>query len=246
MSETATVEQPKAEAVPLRIHGRVDAIDNGHVFGWAWHSGKPTERLRVDALVDGVLVGSVVADRPRVDLRRNGIGDGSYAFDLQLPGGAPDPSSAFELRAVASDGEMQALRIPSDGERAAEAAVAVPLSRVLERLDILIAAQRQLLLSQRDASAKTTTLAERVDSLTANGGLIEASVAAVTAAQTDVTERISAFEVFLARLDGTLASFDQRLTALQKIGSHEVKPLVIILATIAGFVVGAVVTGFAI
>jgi hypothetical protein len=241
----ATAPSEQLDAIPRRINGRVDAIDGGHVFGWAWHSGKPSERLKIEALVDGRAVGSVTADRPRVDLRRNGVGDGSYAFDLQLPEGASDPAS-IELRAIAADGEMLSLKIPSDSERAAEAAVAVPLSRVLERLDILIAAQRQLLLAQRDASARTSTLAERVDSLTANGGLIEASVAAVTAAQTDVTERISAFEVFLARLDGTLATFDQRLTALQKMGSHEVKPLVIILATIAGFVIGAVVAGFAI
>ncbi len=245
MTELATIEQ-SPEAAAGRIHGRVDAIDDGHVFGWAWHAGRPSERLRIEVLVGGRVTASVVADRPRVDLRRNGIGDGSYAFDIQLPEGGAAAREDFELRAIAASGETQILRIPSDGERAAEAAVAVPLSRVLERLDILIAAQRQLLLAQRDAGAKVTTLTERVDALTADGGLIEASVASVTAAQLDVTERISTFEVFLTRLDSTLATFDERLTRLQKTGAHEVKPLVIILATVAGVIIGAVVAAMAI
>lgn len=238
-----TTETTNAAAAPGdRIQGRVDAIDKGHIFGWAWHADRPTERLTVEAVHDGRVVARVIADRTRVDLRRNGIGDGSFAFDLQVDN-AIDLEQVI-IRAVAGTGESQVLRIPSTDERAAEAAVAVPIARVLERLEFLLVAQRQLQLAQRDTSTAMVALTERIDALAGKDGAIQAAVTHVSGAHDEVAERVTSIEVFLSRFDTTLAGFDQRLRVLQKVGSSEVKPLVIMLATLVGFVGGALLLFF--
>lgn len=223
-----------------RIQGRVDAIDGAQVFGWAWHADKPAERLTIEAVVDGKVIATAVADRARIDLRRNGIGDGCYAFNIELEAEAAGNAHALELRAVAASGEATTLRIPSNDERAAEAAVAVPLARVLERLDLLVAAQRQLHIGQRDTGLAMKTMTERLDGLCAEGGMLEKAVADVSQSQNDVAERVGSIEVFLARFDQTLAGFDGRLKALQQVGGNETRALVVMLAMMAGFVLGAV------
>jgi hypothetical protein len=227
-----------------QMQGRVDAVDNGHVLGWAWHTEQPTERLTVEAVYDGRLVAKAVADRARVDLRRNGIGDGSYAFDLQIDPALADLTQRLVVRAIAPSGEVLNLRIPSQDERAAEAAVAVPLARVLERMELLIAAQRQTQLGQRDTSGARKDLTERIDALSGEGGEIDAAVAKVAGAQTDIAERVATIEIFLSRFDSTLAGFDLRLQELKSSSRSDTRPLFVLLAAMLGFAAGAAVTFF--
>jgi hypothetical protein len=237
-------EQRGIVVVPRAIRGRVDAIIDGRVQGWAWHPDKSGERLTIEVLAGGTCVLTVSADQARVDLRRNGVGDGSHAFDLTLdPALALDPAE-LEFRAVASTGDWLTLRVASTDERAAEAAVSVPLGRVLERLDLLLAVQRQLAIGQRETLAGTKALTERVGTLAAEGGAIDTAVSKVSQSQSDLVERVASIEVFLTRFDSTLAGFDKRLTLLQAVGKNEVKPIVIMLSTILGFVVGALLVAF--
>jgi hypothetical protein len=239
----SAVENQNTNAVAAasgpKMQGRVDAVENGHILGWAWHSDKPTERLSVEAVYDGRVIAKAVADRARVDLRRNGIGDGSYAFDLQIDPDLPELTQRLTVRAVAASGELTTLRVPSQDERAAEAAVAVPLARVLERLELLIAAQRQTQLGQRETGGAMKELTTRIDALSGDGGEIDQAVARVAGAQSDIAERVDAIEVFLARFDMTLAGFDQRLGELKTVGNADARPLVIILSVLAGFIAGA-------
>jgi len=239
---TSTEIKASGQTSPMprqRIQGRVDAVDGTHVLGWAWHADAPGEHLTVEALLNGKVVASAVADRPRVDLRRNGIGDGSHAFAMELDPLAVADAGRLELCAVASSGEKMVLRIPSNDERAAEAAVAVPLARVLEKLDILVAAQRQLHLGQRDTGSAMKHTTERLDQLCAEGGMLEKAVAEVSQSQADLAGRVTAIEIFLARFDETLGSFDGRLKALQQVGGNETRAIVVMLAMMAGFVLGA-------
>lgn len=224
----------------MLISGRVDAIVERRVLGWAWHPGHPQERLQIECTISGRKVASFTADQARIDLKRNGIGDGSHAFDFELSDSFDAEPEHLEIRARASTGESTVLRVASTDERAAEAAISVPLTRVLERLDLLLSVSRQLVLGQRETFTSTKSLTERVSKLSSEGGTIETAITQVAESQSDVGTRVAAIEVFLKRFDTTLASFDQRLTALQAIGKHEVKPLVIILATLLGFVAGVV------
>jgi hypothetical protein len=247
MSSVASlVAQPAASEAPQQvaqpISGRVDAIADRRVLGWAWHPGHPQERLLIECLIDGRKVASVTADQSRIDLKRNGIGDGSHAFDFELTDDAAADIERLQFRALATNGESMVLRVASIDERAAEAAISVPLTRVLERLDLLLSVSRQLVLGQRETFTSTKSLTDRVSKLSSEGGTIETAISQVAESQGDVASRVATIEVFLKRFDTTLASFDQRLTALQTLGKHEVKPIVIILATLLGVVAGVILT----
>ena len=238
----ATATDDKTVA-PEAIRGRVDAVNEGRVQGWAWHPDRPGERLRIEIVQAGAVIATAIADQARIDLRRNGVGDGSHAFDFRIDASIPINDS-IGFRAVAADGQSAPLRLASVDERAAEAAVSVPLDRVLERLDLLLAFQKQLTIGQRDTLAGTRALTERVGTLSAEGGSIDTAVERVSQSQADLVQRVASIEVFLARFDTTLGGFDKRMAQLQTVGRSEVKPLVIMLATILGFVAGVVLMAF--
>jgi hypothetical protein len=95
------------------LRGRVDAVDGNRVFGWAWHPERPRERIAITIFAGDDAVASAVADRPRIDLRRNGVGDGAHAFDIELETAVDGP-----LRALAKHpdgGPESAERLAADG-----------------------------------------------------------------------------------------------------------------------------------
>ncbi len=74
-----------ASGVKPGVLGRVEEVREGCVSGWAWHPSRPTWRVGVRVLIDGKEVAAGLADRPRPSLAREGVGDGVYGFELQLP-----------------------------------------------------------------------------------------------------------------------------------------------------------------
>lgn len=67
------------------MHGCLDAVELGLVYGWAWNPQAPDQPVSVDIQLDGVSIGSCVANIFRPDLRDAGIGDGRHAFQFRLP-----------------------------------------------------------------------------------------------------------------------------------------------------------------
>lgn len=67
------------------MQGFVDDVRNGYVDGWAADPGRPGDRIAVVIAVDGVAVGTAVADILREDLVDAGLGDGRHAFRIRLP-----------------------------------------------------------------------------------------------------------------------------------------------------------------
>ncbi|HYD64981.1 glycosyltransferase family 2 protein [Azospirillum sp.] len=67
------------------MQGFVDDVRNGNVDGWAAHPDRPGDRVVVAIAVDGVVVGTAVADGHRDDLVDAGLGDGRHAFRFRLP-----------------------------------------------------------------------------------------------------------------------------------------------------------------
>jgi len=65
--------------------GYLDSIDGLTVRGWAYNKENPQERVRVVVLVDGKPVAEGIADKCREDLKKAGIGDGCYGFEIKLP-----------------------------------------------------------------------------------------------------------------------------------------------------------------
>ena len=217
------------------VNGRVDAIDQGRVFGWAFDPAEPHRRVAIRVILDGKTIAEAAADRDRPDLRRNGIGDGKHAFEIMLP--EPAVSRASDLVVVAVNGpdNEQALRVPRPDEQAAEALISAPLTKVLDRLDVLMAAQRQLQVSQR-SFIRTQQIDDSGEAETV--GLVDIS-SAVASLRTEITQRLSDLDVHLMRLDGVVAGMEKTLSGLQKRSNGELKPLLLLLFVLVGFAAGA-------
>ena len=78
-----------ASSMPLEadIRGYLDGVEGRRQHGWAWDRNRPGERLEIFMRIDGSTVASRTADRARIDLRSNGIGDGRHAFEIDIPEG---------------------------------------------------------------------------------------------------------------------------------------------------------------
>jgi hypothetical protein len=105
----------------MHLLGVVDVATPDRVMGWARDSEDPSGRLTVWVEVNGITVGSGIADMYRPDLAGPGQGDGNYAFDIRLPGAGPRVGDA--LRCLASRAPV-ALRLGPNAKVAATAAPA--------------------------------------------------------------------------------------------------------------------------
>lgn len=236
-AERPPAERPDAaseqdNAKPM--NGRVDAIDMGRIFGWAFDPMAPDQRLVIRVLLDGKVIAEAVADRNRPDLRRNGIGDGKHAFEIALPEPIHSRTKDIVVMARNGSGSEQALRVPQPDEQAAEALIAAPLAKVLDKLDVLMAAQRQLQVSQRSLQRPSDIDPDKTET----ASLTDVS-AAVESLRVDIGQRLNDLDVHLMRMDGVVAGMEKNLNTLRKRANGELKPLLMLLFVLVGFVAGA-------
>ncbi len=71
-------------AMTSALQGRLEAVRNGQIEGWALDPLDPLRRLEVEVFCDGHLQGRCAADLFRPDLFEAGVGDGRHAFSLPL------------------------------------------------------------------------------------------------------------------------------------------------------------------
>jgi hypothetical protein len=228
-------QKPDTLDSPVGVTGRVDAIDNGRLYGWAFDRSHPNSRMQVIVSLGSQKIAEVTADKLRSDLRRNGVGDGQHAFDIPLPESVTARQRDLSIVAVSPTGEERILYAPTLDEQAAEALIAAPLTRVLEKLEILMAAQRQLQLNQRGVQRATT----EGDGAGRGADAPPAQIEQIETTQTEIVSRLSELEIFLMRFDGIVAGLEGRIDALSKRGRGELKPLMLVMATLIGIVVGA-------
>ncbi|MFK0274998.1 hypothetical protein ACIQUG_15030 [Ensifer sp. NPDC090286] len=224
-------------AKPLK--GRVDAIDQGRVFGWAFDPETPEKRLAIRVLLDGKVIAEALADRNRPDLKRNGIGDGNHAFEIALPEMASARTGELVVLAATGKGGELPLRVPKPDEQAAEALIAAPLAKVLDKLDVLMAAQRQLQVSQRSALRSKLDDGDEAE----NPGLAAISDD-VANLRGEITQRLTDLDVHLMRLDGVIAGMEKSLNALKQRSNGDLKPAFLLLFVLAGFAAGAILSVF--
>lgn len=224
---------PKVE--PMK--GRVDAIDDGRLFGWAFDPSAPTKRLTIRVLLDGKPIAEATADQDRPDLKRSGIGDGAHAFNVMLPQFASIRAAELVVIAINAEGVEQALRVPKPAEQAAEALIAAPMTRILDKLDMLMAAQRQLQVNQRSLQRPAPMIDGNSSSV--EGVDISSSIEAMRG---DVNNRLTELDVHLMRLDGVVGGLEKRIESLQKRTNGEVKPLFLLLFVLVGFAAGALIS----
>lgn len=230
----AMPQKPTPTEVPLGLTGRVDAIDNGRLYGWAFDRSQPSSRMQIIVSLGAQRIAEATADKLRSDLRRNGVGDGQHAFDIPLPESVTARQRDLSIVAISPTGEERILYAPTLDEQAAEALIAAPLTRVLEKLEVLMAAQRQLQLNQRGIQRAGEAAATGVEAPPAQLDQIETT-------QTEIVNRLSELEVFLMRFDGIVAGLEGRIDTLSKRGSGDMKPLLLVLSGLSGVAIGAVV-----
>lgn len=96
--------------------GRVDELQNGKIFGWAYNPDNPSEHVVIRVNHGAQVVASGVANIVRPDLPDAGIGDGDHAFVIVVP---PNISSFHGLTIMAQSqksGEV-ALQIATNDDR---------------------------------------------------------------------------------------------------------------------------------
>lgn len=86
------------------MQGCLDWPRGRELIGWVWDPADPAKRLTVEVKLDGVTVRRREASDFRPDLPDAGVGDGRYAFSVELPAEAFD-GEAHVLEATAAGGE---------------------------------------------------------------------------------------------------------------------------------------------
>lgn len=221
------------------MKGRVDAIEEGRLYGWAFDPSYPTERLIIRVLLDDKPIAEAPADKERPDLKRNGIGDGLHAFEVMLPQFAAARAGDLVVVAANAAGNEQKLRVPKPDEQAAEALIAAPMTRILDKLDMLMAAQRQLQVNQRSLQRAAPTIDSSGNAAPAELLDIAGSVDAL---RTDLHQRMTELDVYIMRMDGVVAGLEQRMEDVRKRSSGDIKVLFVLAAVLTGFVAGALLT----
>lgn len=216
---------------PARLNGRVDALDGNRLHGWIWDEARPEERLVVRLMRDGKVLMEGIADQSRIDLRRNGIGDGRHAFALELDDAVSATRDQLTIVGVSpSTGAEHVLRLPAQAELAAEAAIAVPLARFFDRVEALMVLNRRMQLAQKELGDKVDAVMKRLD----EGTAAPAGNPAAEDREDRIAKALSEIDVFQLRFDSTLRSFDERLITIRKEARAPLRQVTVILGFLSG------------
>ena len=160
-----------ALAKPDDVCGFLEAVTTTALMGWAWAPSVPKSRVTVQAWLGGQAVAEAPADRHREDLSSNGIGDGCYAFSLELPETLRGRGAELAVTARLGDGTPVALAAPRAAATAD--AVAERMDRLQRSVDAVMGAQRVL-----HRTLQAAVLQPRAEADGAAGSLAALEVAA--------------------------------------------------------------------
>ena len=76
-----------AVALPGVLQGRLDTCDSRRLTGWALDKSNPGQPLALTVSVNDQIIGRVLANRLRDDVRAAGFGPGRHGFDFIIPDG---------------------------------------------------------------------------------------------------------------------------------------------------------------
>jgi hypothetical protein len=222
------------------LRGRVDAIEDGRLYGWAWDAAHAQARVAIKIFADDELIAETIADKVRVDLRRNGIGDGAHAFDMVLPNEVR--GAALKVVAIHPEGgEDLELHAPSDEQRAVEAVFATPLAPILDRLEAAIIAQRRIQIGHTNSLRELSSATRQLADIAAADGGVARSIQELRDGQQAIAKRLTELEVFMVRFDGLVGEFQRRLAALAKQNSNGVRGHLLVIAGAVGIICGIAV-----
>lgn len=212
------------------IQGYIDAIEPDRVFGWAWNTTEPSERLTIEIRQGDELIVRLEANQPRPDLVANGIGDGRYAFVANIPAiGEIDRASPLTVTATTADGSASIeLKRQTGGATAPHSVSAVVLGEIRARDQRLQGQLKQLVTVAKERGGLDQSLNDRVIQ----------SLEKLDAALPEVDHRLEAMEVFQMRFDTMLQGYDKRITHVERKAHHR-KPVLLwtwaVMATAVSF-----------
>jgi hypothetical protein len=93
------------ETTPRALRGYVDRVTPHVIEGWAQNVDHPEAPVCLDIYAGGRLIGQVLANRNREDLKRAGMGRGRHAFAFTPPAGLVFAPNAIDVRR-SLDGEV--------------------------------------------------------------------------------------------------------------------------------------------
>ncbi|MGB7099542.1 MAG: Hint domain-containing protein, partial [Xanthobacteraceae bacterium] len=80
------------------LRGHVDLVSTACITGWAQNLEHPEAPVCLNVFVGGRLIGEVLANRYREDLKQAGVGSGHHSFAFVPPAGLAFTPDAVELR----------------------------------------------------------------------------------------------------------------------------------------------------
>lgn len=91
------------------LMGRVDELQNGKFYGWAFNEDQPEEHLVIRIMRGAQVIATGVANMERRDLKDSGVGDGDHAFEILAP---PNVTSFQGLMIVAQSQRSGEIPLP--------------------------------------------------------------------------------------------------------------------------------------
>ena len=85
-------------ASPGELRGWIEEVTADALSGWAQDAGNPDAPVCLHILADGCVIGRVLANGFRVDLKKAGLGNGRHAFRFEAPKGVDFSMSGIEMR----------------------------------------------------------------------------------------------------------------------------------------------------
>lgn len=230
-SADAAQGNPPAQSAPEAgpapdLRGLVDNATADRLYGWVFDAARPGYRVPVELRLGAERLASGIADLPRPDLAKNGIGDGCHAFEFAVTPQQMARRGELTVLARAADGQAfpVALRIrqhqpqpqPQAPQPAAGVAVQAQVAetrRMREELNALTnrvgglpsAQAVQALLDQNGQVAQQLKLG--IQAMDQRLALLPDNELMKQAVQQQglLAERLAAMEVWLDRLERRLA-----------------------------------------
>jgi glycosyltransferase involved in cell wall biosynthesis len=145
----------RAETVANSLNGSIDSCHSLRVTGWARDHLEPDAAVSLLITNNDKLVGRLLANGYREDLKTAGIGDGRFAFEFSFP----QPLAPFETHIIRVFSEADGVDVPGSpvtlqASQAFDAEVERSLERVLDRCG-----------TTDDIPAKIDFLARQIDRL---------------------------------------------------------------------------------
>jgi hypothetical protein len=106
-------------AQPGALRGYIDRVRTGSIAGWAQNADAPEAPVCLDIFADGKLIGQVLANSYRKDLKEAGLGSGRHAFEFTPPAGLAFASDAVDVRRSLDGAALEhvAMRAPTQPSR---------------------------------------------------------------------------------------------------------------------------------